>query len=103
MPWISLFFTSRPERNATSARISEAFNTPCPPSPATTILLVTAEISVTADLLFIATLVLANRFCRKQAVAAGNNHRELRLFQGASHQFLKAFGVGRGIGDDHVA
>ena len=39
MPLISLFFTSKPARNATSARMSDALSTPWPPSPATTTLI----------------------------------------------------------------
>src|ERR1035438_9445613 len=38
MPLISLFFTSKPVRTATSARMSEALSTPWPPRPATTTL-----------------------------------------------------------------
>src|ERR1035441_5262123 len=36
MPWISLFLTSRPQRKAASATMSDAFNAPWPPSPAMT-------------------------------------------------------------------
>src|ERR1035441_4349828 len=36
MPWISLFFTSRPQRKAAAATMSDAFNAPWPPSPAMT-------------------------------------------------------------------
>src|ERR1039458_3091963 len=91
IPCNSLFFTSRPALKATSARMPEAFSTPCPPSPAITTLV---------GLLLIAPLILANRAACQQTVPAGYHHGKLRRIQAALNQFFKLCGSQRGV--DHV-
>src|ERR1035441_2366396 len=87
MPCSSLFFTSSPVAKATSAVISEAFRTPCPPNPANTIL-------VTADLL-IAPLICLDVFGRQQADAAVDDDRQFGILQRLLDQLLPAVRIGR--------
>src|ERR1035438_1473481 len=94
IPCNSLFFTSRPALNATSARMSEAFSTPCPPSPAITKLV---------GLLLIAPLVFEDRVGCQQAVPAGNHHGEFRRFETPLNQLLKRPRRQRGIYYMHIA
>src|ERR1019366_6240865 len=71
MPCTSLFFTSSPAAKATSARMSDAFSTPCPPKPAITTLV--------TWLLLIAPLMFLDQLDGKQARTPIDDYRELRL------------------------
>ena len=50
MPCTSAFFTSQPAAKAASVRMSEAVSTPCPPSPATTILTTRSDMGSSSPL-----------------------------------------------------
>src|ERR1035437_4330320 len=88
IPCNSLFFTSRPALKATSARISEALITPCPPSPAITTFVGLPHATLVGWLL-IAPLVRANPAVCQQAVVAGDHHGELRPVQAVLNRLLK--------------
>src|ERR1035441_4940692 len=95
MPWISLFFTSRPQRKAAAATMSDAFNAPWPPSPAMTTL--TALFGEgKARLLFERLFVRFDLTGGKQAIAARNDDADPAAFQRFLHQALEPRGDDRG-------
>src|ERR1019366_9181993 len=94
--------TSSPAQNATSATISEAFSTPCPPRPAIT-MLVTLVLLLKAVLRYplagSGPFILLDSAGRQQAVAASHNHREISPDKARSYQLLEGSGINCRIGN----
>src|SRR5450759_749490 len=84
MPWISLFFTSKPPRNTAPDKMSDALSTPWPPRPAITMLV--------GSLCGILLLSNFDHARGEQAGAAANEQGQLVLGEGGSHD------VGDGVG-----
>src|ERR1035437_8389077 len=96
IPWISLFFTSNPARNATSATMSDAFSTPCPPRPAITILVTLVGLLNTVlrySLERSRPFIRLDAACRQQPIAPGHNHRKRIALEADRHQFLERGGT----------
>src|ERR1039458_291992 len=96
MPWISLFFTSRPQRKAAAATMSDAFNAPWPPSPAmTTFTTLFGALfgEGKARLLFERLFVRFDLTGGKQAIAARNDDADPAAFQRFLHHALEPRGV----------
>src|SRR5664280_388367 len=102
IPCNSLFFTSMPALKATSARMSEALITPCPPSPAITTF-VGLPLAMLVGWLLIAPLVLADPAVCQQTVVAGDHHGELRTGQAVLNRLLKFLRLRCGIDYIHIA
>src|ERR1035438_7795263 len=96
MPWISLFFTSSPQRKAASATMSDAFNAPWPPTPAMTTfttLFGWGKARLPFESLFVG-LDLAGG---EQTIPARNDHADRAAFQHLGHQALEPRRVDGGI------
>src|ERR1035438_2324471 len=96
MPWISLFFTSSPQRKAASATMSDAFNAPWPPRPAMTTF-TTLFSGDKAHLLFESLFVGLDLAGGEQTIAPRDEDADRAAFQRLGHQALEPRRVDGGI------
>src|SRR5512141_1280092 len=105
MPWISAFFTSRPARKATSARMSEALMAPCPPRPATMTFTTFSGIGASGArraLVGDGLVPLADVGGGEDAGAARHDHGQLGPREPVEEQLLEAGGVRHRVDDVDV-